>query len=534
MREFAFKTVPRAYQAAHFEQHRDHERHILLWEPGVGKSKPICDTAAWLWVRDRIDAVLVLAPNGVHFNWVDSELPKHMPVPYRAHPFDNRKDTAGVQRHERQYAWAMEHNPDHLSVLTVSYDALLKPSIVSVGKKIGRDGRYPAVGKLADFVQGRRVLIVGDELCSIKAPDGKKSKAARALAAFCKWRRGAEGAPVDNSPLDLYAQFMFIDERLWDRHGMGSYTAFENRYAIKSSIPITIYAKDKGGEYKLDSDGQRVAKMQYDPEQGKMVPAHPTKITGYKNLNELHTIIESCSSRLTKEGAGLDLPEKVYIDQPFELTRLQQAQYDKMKDEYAIEVNGELVVANLAMVRLLRLQQITCGYIPVGPDPENPELAEIDPGRNPRLDALVSLCGTKTTQGMIWATFRPDRDKIIDALGKSVICFNSDDSPQRKREVVASFMAGNHQYILGHVASGLSKGHTLVNADHAIFYANAWRHNPRMQAEDRIHRIGQDRGVTYYDIIARGTVDRKVRDALISKVEVAAETLHDKLREWLK
>lgn len=525
-KEDIFKTSPRPYQRALVMDHAEDPYFYVQWEQGVGKTKPLIDIASWLWTIDKIDLLLVVAPNGVHFNWVDHELPKHMAVPYKAHALNNSKDTDNVKAHAAAMKEALAYDPEHLSVLTISYHALLKDSLITLYTKGPKRGVIE--GRLADLVHGRRAMFVGDELVSIKDPDGEMSKKAVALAARCRYRWGADGTPVDNGPNDLYAQYRVLDARFWEKHSIGSLTSFKARFNIQKSVNVTVYTSDK--------QGNPVVKRRYNPETKEMEPVRPQQTVGYKNLKELNAIIAPVSSRITKEEAGLNLPPKVYVYEPFEMTKKQREVYDKMKRDFMVEVTRDgqtyLVDAAMAMTRLIRFQQITCGYLPV--DSEGKDLVEIDPGKDPRLDALVGLVERQTTQGLLWATYRPCRDKIINALGSRVLCYRAEDSDDQKRATIAKWKAGGAQYLMGHVAGGLARGHTLIEADHVIYHQNMFRHAPRKQSEDRAHRIGQERVVSYFDIVARKSVDQHVVKNLIEKDSWASETLGDMIREWLK
>lgn len=516
------KSDPRPYQWRFLEEHAYAPGWMLAWQPGVGKTKPLIDNAAELWLAKLIDAVIVLAPNGVHYNWVDHELPKHCPVPYRAHAFDNARDTDRSKTHARAMADALEPTEGVLPWLALSYHALLKESMVDVP---GKGERSEAKGgRLYDLVRDRRCLIIGDELVTIKDPKGRMSRAARALAKLCPFRRGADGTPVDKGAFDVYSQVLFLDHRYWEKRGLGSCTAFENQYGVFRPLNVTVYDTDK-------STGRQTVRMRYNKETKAREPVKPQVLKEYKNLPELREHFAGIATRLTKEDAGLHLPPKTYVYQPFELTPGMRREYERMKKEYMVEIDGKLITAPMAMTRLLRLQQITSGYLPT--DPDGGSFVEIDKGKNPRLDALCGLTDTLTEQGLLWATFRADRDKIMDALGDRVICYRSGDSDDQKRECIDRWRRGDSQWLLGHVNSGLARGHTLVEGTVAVYYQNLFRHAPRLQSEDRIHRIGQHCPVTYYDLHGRRTIDRKVVDSLIYSQEVAAEVLGDVLADWL-
>ena len=78
-----------------------------------------------------------------------------------------------------------------------------------------------------------------------------------------------------------------------------------------------------------------------------------------------------------------------------------------------------------------------------------------------------------------------------------------------------------------------SYGITLTQANTVIYYSNGYDLEKRLQSEDRAHRIGQKKTVTYIDIIAEDTVDEKIVKALRDKINIASEVMGEKLKEWI-
>ena len=76
-------------------------------------------------------------------------------------------------------------------------------------------------------------------------------------------------------------------------------------------------------------------------------------------------------------------------------------------------------------------------------------------------------------------------------------------------------------------------GITLTQANTVIYYSNSYDLEKRLQSEDRAHRIGQKKKVTYVDLIAEGTVDEKIVEALRSKINIASEVMGEQLKEWI-
>jgi SNF2 family DNA or RNA helicase len=76
-------------------------------------------------------------------------------------------------------------------------------------------------------------------------------------------------------------------------------------------------------------------------------------------------------------------------------------------------------------------------------------------------------------------------------------------------------------------------GITLTAASTVIYYSNGYDLEKRLQSEDRAHRIGQKKSVTYIDLIAEKTVDEKIVKALRKKINIASEVLGEELRDWI-
>ena len=93
-------------------------------------------------------------------------------------------------------------------------------------------------------------------------------------------------------------------------------------------------------------------------------------VVGYRDLDKLHAMIQPISTRLTKEQAGLSLPPKLYTRRVFEMAPEQRHIYDQLRREFMVELDGgKLITAAITMVRVTRLQQVACGYLP---DPDDP------------------------------------------------------------------------------------------------------------------------------------------------------------------
>jgi SNF2 family DNA or RNA helicase len=185
------------------------------------------------------------------------------------------------------------------------------------------------------------------------------------------------------------------------------------------------------------------------------------------------------------------------------------------------------VTAPMAMVRLLRLQQITCGFVPTDDD----ELEEFE-GKNPRLDLLEEICDGLGHSAIIWARFRRDIDLIMQRLGDRAVRYDGSTSDDDRAKAKERFQAGEVQFFVGNPAAA-GTGLTLHKAKTVIYASNSFKLTDRLQSEDRAHRIGQDNQVVYIDLIAPGTVDEHIVRALRDKRDIAGILTGDQLKEWM-
>jgi len=318
-----------------------------------------------------------------------------------------------------------------------------------------------------------------DESTTIKNPNAKRTKNILLLGKHAQYRRILTGSPVTKSPLDLYSQCAFLDE---DLLGHVSYYTFRNRYAV-------MVDRNFGG--------RRV------------------QIVGsYQRLDELEEILKEFSYRVQKKDC-LDLPKKIYQRYVINLTSDQEKIYKDLQKEYIAELEGKTVSAPEAITRFLRLQQITCNWFPTE---DGIQMINSD---NPRLSALMNILGEIQSKVIIWARFKADIRAIEQALGDSAVSYYGDISTDDRETAVDRFQNDPKiKYFIGQPQSG-GIGLTLTAADYAIYYSNSFDLETRLQSEDRCHRIGTKKNVTYIDIETKGTIDSKIIEALRDKKNLA-------------
>ena len=238
------------------------------------------------------------------------------------------------------------------------------------------------------------------------------------------------------------------------------------------------------------------------------------QIVSYNNIDELTQAIEGHSFRVLKKDC-LDLPEKIYQRHPVELSKKQRKLYDQLLKNFVTELEGEHLSAPEAITRLLRLQQIICGWFPT--EDGGTEIDE----KNTRLSALIDLLPDIQCKVIIWARFKRDIKAIGAALGKKAVSYYGEVSNDDREVAVDRFQNDpNVRYFIGQPQSG-GIGLTLTAAECAIYYSNSFDLETRMQSEDRCHRIGTKNNVTYIDFESPKTIDTKIINALREKKNLA-------------
>ena len=475
---YKFKTKPYKHQLTALEKSVDEKEYGYFMEMGTGKSKVLVDNMAILYDKGKINGALIIAPKGVYNNWYSQEIPTHLASHIK--PKMVMWTASASKAKEKEYQTLFETGFD-LHVLIMNVEAF--------STKKGTEFAFK-------FLRSHKTLMVVDESTTIKTPTSKRTKSILTLGKHAAYRRILTGSPVTKSPLDLYSQCAFLDEELL---GHVSYYAFRNRYAH-------MVERNFGG--------RRV------------------QIVGsYKRLDELEEILKEFSYRVLKEDC-LDLPEKIYIKRNVELTDEQTKAYATMKSAALASLNGKLATAPHVLTQMMRLHQITCGHLK-NDDGTTTEL------KNNRLDELLDLLDETEGKAIIWANYIHDIEHITKAIKKkygddSIVQYYGAIDTKQRQEGIKKFQDPNSpaRFFIGNPQTG-GYGITLTAASTVVYYSNGYDLEKRLQSEDRAHRIGQKKSVTYVDFIAEKTVDEKIVKALRKKINIASEILGDTLKEWI-
>lgn len=481
--DFPFKTKPMKHQLEIWEKSRDRPYYALFLQMGTGKSKVICDTAAWLYLEGKIDTLLLTAKKGEYTVWLD-QLKDHMPIDYTVARY-----RAALREPEKQAIRELVKPNGKLRVLLINIESLANINDEpGVGNKVARA-----------FIKSKTkgCMFVIDESTSIKSRKSQRTKDALKIARLCEYRRILTGTPITQGPLDLYSQCQALDPYAL---GQKSWTAFKNEYAVEER-------KTFGSRSFMS-------------------------IKEYRNLDQLQKQLKRFSTILTREEC-LDLPEKIYIKHPVDLTPEQERIYKQMREEAIAELgSGEVVSAVNALGVVSRLDQIACGQLVL-------KDGTYEIIKNNREEAVLDRLENFADKAIVWCNYRGLLDHYFKAIKKrfgddSVARYYGDVHDDERIAAIRNFKDKNSpvRWILGNQVS-LGYGQTLVEGKANFYISNGYHLEHRLQSEDRTMRIGQEKNVLYCDFYAPNTVNMKILQALRAKKSLADLVLGTRIQDWI-
>jgi len=474
---YKFKTKPYAHQLKALQMSWDREVFAYFMEMGTGKSKVLIDNMAMLYDRGKINGALIIAPKGVYKNWYDSELPIHLAshIETKIGFWKAMRSKSEDKELNKVFSTGVE-----LHILIMNVEAFSTKKGLEFAQK---------------FLWSHNALITVDESTTIKNPGASRTKNIIKLSRYAKYKRILTGSPVTKSPLDLYTQCFFLNPDLLDH---SSYYTFRTRYALMRNINV----------------GARSVNV----------------VVGYKNLAELSEKLKPFSYRVLKDDC-LDLPPKTFLKRTIQLSDEQKRTYKQMKTLALAELNGKITTTVNVITQLMRLQQITCGHFTA--DDGSVQLL-----KNNRVDELMDVLEEVEGKAVIWAHFRQDIRTIVASIEKkypgSVVTYYGDTTTDERQNAIKLIQDKDSKvrFLVGTPQTG-GYGITLTGASTMIYYSNGYDLEKRQQSEARIDRIGQEKPMTYIDIICEDTVDDKIVLSLRKKVNIATEIMGEELKAWI-
>ena len=475
--DYKFKTKPYAHQLTALERSWNRETYAYFMEMGTGKTKVLIDNLAMLYDKGKVDGALIIAPKGVIGTWYNNEIPAHLPTHIESVTVLWQ---ANITKGQSKKLGTLFKTGEELHILIMNVEAFSTTKGVDFARK---------------FLSSHNTLMAIDESTTIKNPKAKRTKSILKISEMAKYRRIMTGSPVTKNPLDLYSQCEFLSPWLLD---FQSYYAFRTRYAIMKTANIS------GRQIQL--------------------------VAGFQRLGELSEKLKPFSYRVLKVDC-LDLPDKIYMKRQIKLSPDQFKVYEQMKKEALATLNGKKVTTVNALTQLMRLHQITCGHF-------TSDDGMTQPIKNNRIDELMDVLEETEGKAIIWAHYQYDITNIIKEVTKvhgpgSIVDYYG-LTPQAERDINRKKFQEDDKcrFLVGTPQTG-GYGITLTAANTVVYYSNGYDLEKRLQSEDRAHRIGQKKSVTYVDLICEETVDEKIVKALRKKINIASEVLGEELKSWI-
>lgn len=284
---------------------------------------------------------------------------------------------------------------------------------------------------------------------------------------------------MPHDPLDAFGQYRFLDPVIFGT----SFVRFRNEYAVMGGY---------GGH----------------------------QVLGFKNVDQLQSKAFAIA-RQVKKADVLDLPSVIHETRHINLNARTAKAYAEMSASFVTDVGCGAVTASNALVRLIRLQQITSGHLP---DPESDDTIEVGTDKRDELAAILEDID-RSEAIVVFCRFLHDLDAVhaaAKAAGRTSV-----EVSGRRKDVQAVWQADDKATVLAaQIASG-GIGVDYTRSAYCVLYSTGFNLGHYEQAIARLDRKGQTRSVTYIHLLARATVDEKVKRALDARKNIIDSVLDD-------
>ena len=459
-----FKTAPWEHQRKALKYLMERDSAALYTDMGTGKTKVMID----LIQNKKFKRVLVVAPNKACEVWEQQ---------IAVHGFDsifsvfrlNNLSKAKVIAQLSKIPKITTTSPQETTyVFIINYEKVWRGGIENIfmRKTFGLD------------------CVICDESHRIKSPTSKCSRYLSRLGAKVPHRYLVTGTPLAENPIDVYAQYRFLDPAVFGTN----FTAFRDEYEN-----LDVELSMKLGFRMLD----------------KMQP--------YKNLDRLKEKMYSCAFYIK---SSVELPEQTDINWYFEMPIKTQVLYHEFLKERVVELNGKWVESTNPLTLVLRLQQLTSGYLVTEDlDTKEKKIVNVDHARREEFAHLVELM-PEDEPIVVFAAYTKDLKNIRLMCRERGISYSELSG---KRDTLSDWKSGSTR-VLGVQYSSGSESIDLTRARYCIYYSLPKRLALYEQSRKRIHRPGQDRNCFYYHMIAvmdKGkSIDHRMKKALEQKKDI--------------
>jgi len=447
----------------------------VFFEVGTGKSRTLVEILRMHFNRKKkFLKTLIIAPTSVVPNW-KNEIKKFSKIPEKEiHLLDDSMTL--IERGE-----CYLNGPPGIYV--VNCEAFAYPNFVE------------------RVLKAPPSILIVDESHRFKSFDAKRTKALAKLSQLMeklpeKNRYILTGSPVVNDYLDIFTQFLILD---------GGKTFGTNYYAFRATYFTPVVRKINA--------------------QKQFTEWFPKAGIGeqLKNLMAQKTV-------LAKKDECLDLPPMIRVEIDVKMSPEQERAYLQMKKDFIAFVDSGVGIAQLAITKALRMQQILSGFLKLD-DKSIHRFKE-----NPRAQALSDLLEdiTPSEKVIVWSVFHEDYDTIKKICDKLQLKYSEVTGLVKDKQKELDEFESNPEVrvmIASQAAGGT--GVNMIAASSMIYYSKGYNFEHDLQSEARNYRGGSERHkkITRYDLVARKTVDEIVLKALRDKKDLSTDIL--RLRDLL-
>lgn len=460
-------------------------------EMGLGKT--VQGIMALEQLGDDAYPALIVCPNSKKFDWAEERDPFGNISGGFAYFAPHRRVEVihgGKSQRVKQIARVRDGEAD---VLVINWEGLRNHTRVS---GYGSVNLTDAEKELKELNEVGLRSVIADEAHRGKDPQAKQTRALWWVGDHAEYRFALTGTPVANSPEDAWALMRFVSPLEFPVKGR-----FIDRYALQT---WSLW--------------------------GSLV------VAGLKSetKDELFKILEPRMIRRTKKMVMPQLPEKVYTTRTIELVPKQRKAYDQLRKDMLAELDGGILLATNPLTRLTRLLQFASAHGEIDAE-ENLILTEPS-CKVDALEEIVEELGQQ--QAVVFAESRQLIElafKRLQKKGVSSAMLTGTVPPPERAENVQNFQSGKTRILLLTLGAG-GEGLTLTAASVAIFLQRSFSAVKNAQAEDRIYgRVNDAHGAEIIDVIARDTVEDRIREVLADKDAKLQEIVRDEenLRRWL-
>ncbi len=469
------------HQKEWFEKTKDMPGFAFFWEMRCAKTLPNIDTAVYLFEKKKISAVLVIAPSGVHTNWARIAILEERPED----KIIEWSGKAGNKSFQAMLELAIE---DKSTLLWICINC--ESIITDLVKEM-----------MHNLAEARPTMLIVDESHDFKTPGASRTKALSKRDKKFPFRRILSGTPAPSGPFDYFSQFRILDENILGK----TFADFKQRYGVFDIVRFGA---------------------------GRAFP----QLKKYKDLDMLMEKVSPYMSRLTKKVVHKNLPPVINQIEHFIMSKEQQRCYDQMKEEMLVELdNGLVLTATQAFVQLLRLQQITRGYIGM----VDGEVHKIE-GQMPSLETLGRVIDQAEGKIIIWCRFKQDVTEVMNYLSENykdseAVRYDGNVDKETRFSNKDKFMIDEDtRFLVGTPGTG-GVGIDLSVADTMVHYSHNYDLVDRMQSSSRFENLMKvaDK-LLMIDIVAADSKDIHCLERLAAKEDLQATLTGDKLRRMLR